>query len=345
MLPEPEIIADVDQLEDLLSTPDDGVIETLAKLEGDLVLLGAGGKMGPTLARMARRAFDAVGGARRVIAVSRFSKPGLEAALHTHGIETHRCDLLDVDQVARLPEAPLMVYMTGLKFGTSENTGLTWAMNTYAPANAFTRYRHSRIAAFSTGNVYGMTPVDSAGSQEADTLAPDGEYAMSCLGRERIFDHFSRAHGTPTSIIRLNYACELRYGVLVDLANWVWAEKPVPLAVGYLNAIWQRDANAATLRSLADASSPPFVINVAGHETLSVRALAETFGGLLNRPVTFEGAEAGAAYLSNASQMVARYGPPQMNTDRLIRWIADWVKRGGTQHDLPTHFEVTTGNY
>jgi nucleoside-diphosphate-sugar epimerase len=345
MLPEPEFIADIEQLEDLLSTPDEAVIEVLGALYGDLVVLGAGGKMGPTLARMARRAFDAAGVARRVIAVSRFSKPGTEDALRAHGIETLRCDLLDPEQVATLPQAPLVVYMTGLKFGTSENAGRTWAMNTYAPANAFRHYRHSRIAAFSSGNIYGMTPVSSGGSKECDSLKPDGEYAMSCLGRERMFDYFSRAYATPTSIIRLNYACELRYGVLVDLANWIWAGKPVPLAVGHLNAIWQRDANAVTLRSLAEASSPPFVLNVAGPETLRVHDVAETLGRLLDRPVTFEEEEADAAFLSDAAEMVARYGPPRTDTRRMLTWIAAWIKQGGAQHGLPTHFEVTSGDY
>ena len=345
MIPEPDTITDVNQLEDLLSTPGEGVIDTLAALDGDLVLLGAGGKMGPTLARMARRAFDANGSKRRVIAVSRFSKPETEAALHAHGIETVRCDLLDPEQVARLPEAPLVVYMTGMKFGTSENAGRTWAMNTYAPANAFTRYRQSRIAAFSSGNVYGLAPVASGGSKESDTLTPIGEYAMSCLGRERIFDHFSRTHATPTAIIRLNYACELRYGVLVDLANWIWADKPVPLAMGYLNAIWQRDANAVTLRALADASAPPFVLNVAGPELLRVRDVAVELGRLLGRTVTFEGEERDAAFLNNAALMVERYGPPRTSVDCLLAWIADWVKREGLQHGLPTHFEVTSGDY
>lgn len=345
MCPEFESIANTAQLEDLLSTPDEAVIETLGALNGDLVVLGAGGKMGPTLARMARRAYDAAGCDRRVIAVSRFSKPGTEAALREHGVETLRGDLLDPTQVAALPRAPLVVYMTGLKFGTAENAGRTWAMNTLAPAHAFAHYRDSRIAAFSSGNVYGMTPAASGGSKESDTPRPDGEYAMSCLGRERIFEYFSREHGVPTAIIRLNYACELRYGVLVDLANWIWAGRPVPLAVGSLNAIWQRDANAVTLRALAGAATPPLVLNVAGLETLSVRETAQTLGELLGRTVRFEGTEGPAAYLSDASAMAAHYGAPHTDARRMLAWIADWVARGGEQHGLPTHFEVTTGEY
>ncbi len=341
----PPSITTTAALEDALSAPDDGVVAALQECDGDLILLGAGGKMGPTLARMARRAFDAAGSDRRVIAVSRFSKAEARASLEACGVETVSCDLLDPAQVAALPDAPNVVYMTGMKFGATGNVGRTWAMNTYAPALAFARYRGSRIAAFSSGNVYGMAPADSDGSRETDPLQPDGEYSMSCLGRERIFEHFSREHGTPTSIIRLNYACELRYGVLVDIANWVWTGQPVPLAMGYLNAIWQRDANAITLRSLLHAASPPFVLNVAGPEKLRVREVATRLGELMQREVHFEGEEADTAYLSDAAQMCRDFGPPQTSTDQLIEWIADWVKHDREQHGLPTHFEVTTGKY
>lgn len=335
----------VEELEAALSTPDDATIAVLAELDGDIVLLGAGGKMGPTLARMARRALDEAGSRHRVIAVSRFSKPGAQADFESHGIETHSCDLLDPSQVAALPDAANVIFMTGFKFGATGNEGRTWAMNTYAPALAFERYRESRIAAFSSGNVYGMVPVDSGGSIESDTPRPDGEYAMSCLGRERIYEYFSRDLGVRTSIIRLNYACELRYGVLVDIAQWVWNGQPVPLAVGYLNAIWQRDANAVSLRSLLHAASPPYVINVAGPETLPVRSVALALGKRMQREVHFEGTEMSRAYLNNAAQMAETFGPPTTDTAQLIEWIADWVQSGKESHGLPTHFEVTTGKY
>ena len=340
-----QIIENVTQLDDALSAPDPDVIAAMGRMKGDLILLGAGGKMGPTLARMAKHASDDAGVQRRVIAVSRFSDKSIVAKLHQCNIETIPCDLLDPNQVAALPDAGNVLFMTGMKFGAANNPSLTWAMNTYAPALVCQRYRHSKMVAFSTGNVYGMTPVDGGGSRETDAPAPDGEYAMSALGRERTFEYFSRAHADPMAIIRLNYACELRYGILLDIANWVWNETPVPIATGHVNAIWQRDANAFTLRAFENVNTPPLVTNVAGTATLSVRSLAEEFGRRMNKAVRFDGAEAPTAYLSNARTMCTRFGSPLTSVDQMLDWTADWVMNGGEQHGKPTHFEVRSGKF
>src|SRR5436305_682421 len=236
-----ERIENEEQLEDLLSEPTAGVVETLRRGDGDLIVLGAAGKMGPSLCRMARRALNESASRARVIAVSRFTG-GAEEPFRAHGIETIRCDLLDRDQVARLPEAPNVIYMAGMKFGATGNEPLTWAMNAYVPGMVCERYRNSRVAAFSTGNVYGLTPVSRGGSVETDTPAPVGEYAQSCLGRERVFEYFSERNGIPTSLIRLNYAVEMRYGVLRDLAERVGRGEPIDLTMGWFNCIWQADA-------------------------------------------------------------------------------------------------------
>src|SRR5581483_2711574 len=257
-------IRDEEHLDDLLSEPSPQAVEVLGRLQGDLVVLGVGGKMGPTLARMARRASDQAGGRRRVIGVARFSQRGLEEKLNYHGIETIRCDLLDPAQVARLPDAPLVVAMTGMKFGSTGNEAFTWAMNSHVPSIVCRRYARSRIAAFSTGNVYGMSPVKLGGACEGDVLQPTGEYSQSCLGRERMYEYFSRTLKVPMTLLRLNYATEMRYGVLVDVARRVWAGEIIDLSMGSFNAIWQGDANAMALCALDHASSPPLVLNLAG---------------------------------------------------------------------------------
>jgi nucleoside-diphosphate-sugar epimerase len=301
--------------------------------------------MGPTLARMTKRAFDAAGVSRRVIGVSRFSSPDVASQLESWGVETVRCELLDRDALAALPEAANVIFMAGMKFGSTGQESLTWAMNSFLPGMVCERYPASRIAAFSTGNVYGLAPVAGGGSVEAASPSPVGEYAMSCLGRERIFEHFSRANRTRTSILRLNYATELRYGVLVDIAQRVHAGDAVPLSMGYLNAIWQGDACAMSLQSLALASSPPFVVNIAGPELLSVRHVAEQFGERLGKPVRFEGRESADAILSNSKQAQDLFGPPRVDAEQMISWIADWVARGGATLAKPTHFEERSGRF
>jgi nucleoside-diphosphate-sugar epimerase len=338
----PSAIADIKQLDDLLSEPTPLAIETLTRLDGDLLLLGVGGKMGPTLARMARRAS---GTRRRVIGVARFSNPNHEEWLHRHGIETIRCDLLDPAQLERLPDATNVVFMTGMKFGSTGQETLTWAMNCHLPALIAQRFQRSRIVAFSTGNVYGLSSVARGGSLESDALCPVGEYAMSCVGRERMLEHFSRTHGTPVAILRLNYATEMRYGVLVDVARRVWLGEPVPLAMGHLNALWQGDANAMALCAFAQVSSPPFVVNLAGPETLSVRRVAEEFGRLLGKTVTFAGEEAADALLSNGQLGHQLYGYPRVGPRQMMTWIAEWVRGGGPTLDKPTHFESRDGRF
>jgi nucleoside-diphosphate-sugar epimerase len=344
--PEKRSIRNVEELEDILSDPTEAVIHAMGALRGDLVVLGIGGKMGPTLARMAKRASDLAGVTRRVIGVSRFSaSSGLVERLHSWGIETHRCDLLDAKSYAQLPDASNVVFMAGMKFGSTGQESLTWAMNTFVPGLVSERYRNSRIAIFSTGNVYGLSPVSRGGSLENDPLHPVGEYALSCLGRERIFEHFSRVYQIPMSILRLNYAVELRYGVLLDIAQKVFSGQAVPLRMGHFNAIWQADAAAMSLQALSYVSTPPFVINIAGPELLSVAPIARHFGELLHKPVRFEDAESTDALLNNARNAIQLFGHPQVGIERMMPWIADWVARGGETLEKPTHFENRSGNF
>ena len=343
--PERNSIRDAAELEELLSEPTEAVIHALDSLEGDVIILGVGGKMGPTLARMAKRASDISGSSRRVIGVSRFSSSILEQQLEAWGVETVRCDLLDLESLAKLPEAANVIYMAGMKFGSTGYESLTWAMNSFLPGLVCERYRKSRIAAFSTGNVYGLSPVLRGGSREEDSPNPVGEYAMSCLGRERICEHFSREHHVKMSLIRLNYATELRYGVLVDVAQRVYAGQPVSLSMGYLNAIWQGDASAMSLQALACASDPPFIINVAGPELLSVRRIAEQFGERWRKPAHFAGVESGDALLSNAQKAFQLFGRPRVDAEQLMTWIAAWVARGGETLAKPTHFEERAGRF
>ena len=338
-------IRDVAQLEEMLSEPTEGAVRALGELRGDIVVLGVGGKMGPTLARMAKRASEAAGVRRRVIGVSRFSSGPLEKQLQSWGIETAQCDLLDARSLAALPEAENVVFMAGMKFGSTGQEWKTWASNTFLPGLVAERYRGSRIAVFSTGNVYGLRPVAKGGSREEDALNPSGEYAMSCVGRERIFEHFSRANGTRMTILRLNYASELRYGVLLDVAQKVNAGRAVSLSMGHLNTIWQAEATAMSLQSLGVATSPANVVNISGPEVLSVRAIAEEFGKRMGKAVRFEGSEAGDALLSDARKAFELFGKPRIDAKQMIEWIADWVKRDGATLEKPTHFEERAGNF
>jgi len=328
------------ELEDALSEPTPQVIETLGRHPGDIVFLGAAGKMGPTLARMAKRAAPE----RRVIAVSRFSTGG-ETAFTSHGIEAIRCDLLNDVEVAKLPDAPNVVYMPGRKFGSTGDEGTTWAINCYLPSLVCRKYARSRIVAFSTGNVYPFSHPKTGGPTEDDLPKPVGEYGMSALGRERMFGYFSRSLNVPVSILRLNYAVDLRYGVLVDLARSVLAGDAVNLGMGYFNTIWQGDANAMTLRAFDHCGVPPRVLNMTGPEVLSVRRVCERFGELFGVAPQFTGTEADTALISNAAAGIAALGPLCVPTDRLIEWVADWVKRGGRLLGKPTHFEARDGKF
>ncbi|WP_164104373.1 NAD-dependent epimerase/dehydratase family protein [Candidatus Laterigemmans baculatus] len=338
-------IEDIEQLDERLSRPTPQLVDHLAQLEGDLIVLGIGGKMGPTLARMAKRASEEAGVPRRVIGVSRFSGPGLRERLEGWGIETIAGDLLDGDFMASLPEAPLVMSMVGMKFGATGNESLTWAMNAHLPSLICRKFARSRIMAFSTGNVYGLVPVTSGGSLETDPLRPEGEYAMSGLGRERMYEHFSRTQGTPMTILRLNYACELRYGVLVDLAQKVYAGKPVDLSMGVANVIWQGDANAVALHALGCTSSPPFVLNITGPETLSVRQVCERLGEQMGREPQFTGEPRPDALLNNSQLAHRMFGYPEVSVHQLIDWIAAWVAAGGESLGKPTKFEVRDGRF
>ena len=333
-------------LDDLLSRPTPAAVDALRRCPGDVVVLGAGGKMGPTLARLVRRCVDEEGaGARRVVAVSRWSDAAAERALNDWGVETVRADLTDRDAVMRLPDAPNVVFMAGQKFGTSGAPEATWAMNVLVPALCADRYRDARIAAFSTGNVYPLTPVARGGSREDDAPAPVGEYAASCVGRERVLAWHGGRHGTRIAILRLNYAIALRYGVLTDLALTVWRGEPVALAMGHVNVIWQGDANALAVAALAHAASPPFVVNLTGHETLSVRALATALGERLGRAPVFAGEEAPDALLSDTTRMRTTLGAATTPLDAMLDWTAEWVRTGGELLGKPTKFERRDGAF
>jgi nucleoside-diphosphate-sugar epimerase len=338
-------IKTIEELEDILSEPTPDVIETLGRLKGDIMVLGAGGKMGPTLTKMAKRASDAAGVKRRVIAASIFPSTPDKLGLQAAGIETIDCDFLDPDQLNALPDAPNVVFMVGMKFGSSGAEGLTWAINAFLPGTIAMKYRNSRIVAFSSGNIYQFTPTNSGGSSETDPIGPIGEYAMSVLGRERVLTHFSSSLNIAVSLIRLNYAIELRYGVLVDIARKVFTGEPVDVSNGYVNVIWQADANAMTLQAFDRAASPPFVVNVSGPEILSVREVAKQYGELMGKEPIIEGKESPDALLSNGSLGYKLYGKPKVTARQMMEWIADWVSRGGESIGKPTHFETRNGKF
>lgn len=341
----PESIRDIQQLEELLSRPTEGLVEMMGRLDGDIIILGAGGKMGPSLTRMAKRAADASGVSRKIIAVDRFRMEEKRAGLEADGIETIRCDLLDPDQIAQLPGAKNVVFMLGKKFGSTNQEPLTWAVNTYAPSLICRKYPNSRIVAFSSGNVYGLSPISRGGSLESDNVQAVGDYAMSVLGRERIFEYFSEISDIRTTLIRLNYAIDMRYGVLVDIAHKVWNNEPVDVTTGCANVIWQGDANAMALQSFDIASSPSAVLNVTGPEQLSIRRVAEEFSALMDRPASFTGTESNDALLSNAQKSFHLFGYPKVAVEQMIRWIANWVMEDGEKLDKPTHFQARDGKF
>jgi nucleoside-diphosphate-sugar epimerase len=341
----PDAVRDEEELEELLSRPSAPDVELLAGLPGDVLVLGAGGKMGPSLARRLKRAADASGVPRRVTAVSRFSSPGVAASLEEDGVATVSCDLLDPAAVEALPDAPNVLFLAGMKFGATSNPGLTWALNTVVPALVARRFRESRTVVFSTGNVYPLVDPDSGGCTERDATAPVGEYAQSCLGRERVFEHYSREHGTPCLLFRLFYAVDLRYGTLVDVARRVHDEKPVELAVPCFNAIWQGDALSYAIRSLALCESPPRPLNVTGEHVIPVRRAAAHFGRLFGKEPRFGAEEGRVALLGDARECHRLLGGPEVPTDRLVAWVASWVARGGRSLGKPTGFEKSDGRF
>jgi nucleoside-diphosphate-sugar epimerase len=335
----------VDDLEELLSRPAPAVCESLGRLEGDIVVLGAGGKVGPSLARMARRALDEVDPTRRVLAVSRYSDPGERARLEGYGVETVTVDLLEHGAFDRLPDAPNVIYLVGRKFGTSGAEHLTWAINAAVVARAQHWLSGRRVVAFSTGNVYPLVPIARGGATEEMRPDPIGEYAQSCLARERILDDAALRLGVRVLHFRLNYAIDLRYGVLLEVAQAVRDGRPVDLAMGAVNVIWQGDANAYALRSLEHAASPPRVLNVSGPETVSVRWLAERFGARLGVDPVLEGEERPTALLTNASAAHALFGYPTVALGQLVEWTAGWVEADRPTLAKPTHFQERAGAF
>lgn len=333
------------QLENEALNPTDKLLADLKQVEGDLLLLGVGGKMGPDLAVQARRAFDALGKKNRVIGVSRFSSADAREMLESNGIETVAADLLQESQLAQLPQCPNVVFMAGTKFGTTGNEHQTWAMNAYLPGRVCETFRDSRIVLFSTGNVYPFVSIGSGGSLESDHPAPVGEYGQSCLGRERVFEHFSRRYSIPMLLFRLNYAIDFRYGILLEVANAVRNERPIDLTTGHVNVIWQPDANEIVLRSLLHCGTPPEIFNVTGPETVSVRWLAYRFGERFSKTPRFEGEEASTALLSNASRAHAAFGYPSVPLRRMIELVATWVEGGGETLDKPTHYQTRSGQF
>jgi nucleoside-diphosphate-sugar epimerase len=332
---------DVAALEEFMTRPTPQLEADLARADGDVLILGVGGKMGPTLARMAKRAAPS----KRVIGVARFSEKGLKEKLEAWGVECLACDLLDRAALERLPRPKNVVFMAGHKFGAAAEPSFTWAMNVAVPFMVAETFRQSRIVAFSTACVYPFVEVAGAGAPEyLATVPPSGDYANSCVGREQMFLHGSRRYGTPGRLVRLSYAIDMRYGVLHDVAQCVLAGKPVALGMGYVNVIWQGDANEQALRLLAHCTAPTSALNVSGPKT-NVRWLAEEFGKRFSKKPSFSGKEASSAWLIDVSRSVELFGPPRVPLATMIDWVADWVKRGQPSLGKPTHFEARDGKY
>jgi hypothetical protein len=337
----PDTISDIAALDELLCRPSQALIDDLAKVDGDIMILGVAGKMGPTLAGLAKAALPG----RRVIGVARFSDAGVKAWLQARDIETINCDLLDEAAIKTLPRAPNIVFMAGRKFGAEGDLSLTWAMNAHVPALVAQAFAASRIVAFSTGCVYPFVPVNAKGADESVAPNPPGEYAQSCVGRERMFEYFSRKYRTSGRLFRLNYAIDMRYGVLHDIATKILTGKPVDVSLGHVNFIWQGDASAQALRCLAHCETPTSPINVSGHQILSVRDLATRLGARLGCEPHIVGTEEPTAWLTDTSQAVKLFGQPVVDTERLIGWTADWVARSMPSLGKPTKYEVRDGRY
>ena len=325
--------------------PSDALIADIKKIDGDILILGAGGKMGPALAKLTKQAIDKAGVNKKVMAASRFSEPGLQAGLNELGIETYAVDLLEDDQLQQLPDAKNVLYLAGQKFGTTGKESFTWAMNAYLPGRVAQKYKSSRIVVFSTGNVYPLSPVSLGGLSEDHPTGPVGEYAQSCLGRERIFQYCSSKYNTPVFIYRLNYANDVTYGVLLEIAKSVNEEKPLDLSMGHVNVIWQGDANEIAIRALHHCAVPPKIVNITGHETVSVKWVAQQFGKLFGKTPQFVNEEKSTALLSNAAQSVRLFGYSRVTVIQMIEVLAKWIKQGGKTINKPTHFQEREGQF
>lgn len=339
------MMIDIQQIYHELLMPSQELIEDIAKLEGDILILGAGGKMGPALVKLTKQAIDRAGVNKKVIAASRFSEPGLQAELKALGIETFAVDLLEDTQLNTLPDVPNVLYLAGQKFGTTGKESFTWAMNAYLPGRVAEKYKDSRIVVFSTGNVYPLSDVSQGGLSEDQPTGPVGEYAQSCLARERIFQYASARYNTPCFIYRLNYANDVSYGVLLEIAKSVYAEKPLDLAMGFVNVIWQGDANEMAIRALHHCTTPPKIVNIAGSETVSVKWAAEQFGEIFGKMPHFTGREEATALLSNATKATRLFGAPRVSLQQMLEVIAGWVKQGGKTINKPTHFQEREGQF
>lgn len=337
----PDTIADEEALEELLSTPPQWLVDTFRSLDGDIIVLGVGGKVGPTLARMAKRAAPE----KRVIGVARFSDQDVKARLESWGVETIACDLLDREAVANLPKVKNVIYMAGKKFGTDEEPSFAWAMNAHVPGIVAEEFKESRIVVFSTLCVYPFASINSGGWSEEVQPKPLGDYANSCVGRERIFRHFSNKYKTEGRLIRLNYAIDMRYGVLYDIASWVRDGTPIPISTGFASVIWQGDSTAQILGSLAHCTSPATPLNVGGPEHMSVRMAAMEFGRRLGKTPIFEGEEAGDGWLNNTLEAQRLFGYPTVPLAKMLDWVSDWVSRDMPVHNKPTCYEVRDGYF
>ncbi len=345
MIKYPEKISDESQLEELLSRPSREAVELFSTIDGDILILGIAGKIGPGLARMIQRACKEAGVEKKIIGVSQFRDPEARRQIEEAGIETIRGSLLDPGFIKSLPQVKNVFFLAGMKFGSEENLAMTWAVNSYMPAMVVEHFRNSRIVAFSTGCVYPLVTVESGGSKETDKPEPVGEYAQSCLGRERMFEYGSIQNQTKVALIRLNYSVELRYGVLVDIALRVKNREPVDLSMGYFNVIWQGDMNDMVVRSLEHCESPARILNITGREILSVRDIAVKFGKHFGVDPEFVNQEAKTALLSNAGEAVKFFGPPEVPLEQVIKWTADWIAGNRKLLGKPTHYEVRDGKY
>ncbi|NLD87251.1 MAG: NAD(P)-dependent oxidoreductase [Clostridiales bacterium] len=334
-----------DKLNELLTVPSDALCEDMAKINGDIIVLGATGKMGPSLCLLARNAIEKAGLSKKVIAVSRFSDPIAAKLLRDEGIDTISCDMLELSQLRLLPDVPNVIFMAGRKFGTSGNEYLTWAMNATLPAYVAEKYKNSRIVAFSSGNVYPIVPLSTGGCTEESPTGAIGEYTQSVLARERVFEYASAKYGTKVLLFRLNFAVDLRYGVLYDMANKILTGEPISLRTPCLNCIWQGSANEMAIRSLLHAGAPAVKLNVTGSETISIKTAATRLGRYLGREPIFEGEPGNDAYLNDASLAMELFGYPSVPIHKLIRWQAEYILDGGRTLDKPTHFEERKGSY